>query len=285
MALKTGEQWKAHKDVTTELYTKLITTDRPETLEDLRTDPEWTALFWVWLDDEFSTENLEFLEAVDEFKRLHSGGDADAALVIFERFVKKESPREVNIPSDQRGFVTAKFALSAPEPPSQVDIFDVCYQEVFEMMSNDTWRRFYKTVDEVREAAPWSYGEDEDGQPVREVRKVVPKAPAITPDAADKWNGPALKVLKEGESTDYWEVGGAPFVILIEAKAKSGAPAYLVWAREYETAQGTITMTRKGSIFAKVNDDRGQVTVAGAIDEDGVDEAIGRFSEKEVVHA
>ena len=284
MALNTGEDWKANPGVSTELYTVMITEDRPKTLEDLRRDEDWTALFRVWLADEFSAENLEFLEAVELFKRLHPNGDAGAAQTIFLRFVRAQSEREVNIPSDQRQQATARFAPTAPAPPTEADIFDVCYQEVVEMIKADTWRRFAKNVDDVRESAPWSYGEDEEGQPTRVVNPVVPKAPPITSDVADKWNAPALKALKEGESTDFWEVGGTPFVILIEAKGKSPAPDYLVWAREYEPAQGTITLTRKGSIFAKVNDDRGQVTISGADDRDGVEEAIGRFSEKEVVH-
>ena len=130
----------------------------------------------------------------------------------------------------------------------------------------------------------WTYGVDEDGEPIREDRPVAPRPPSITSDVADKWNEVALKALPEKQSTDFWELGGNPFVIVIEAKGKSGAPEYLTWARDYEAPQGSITMTEKGSLFAKVTDNRGKLTISGADNEEGVTAAIGRFSMKEIVH-
>jgi hypothetical protein len=88
----------------------------------------------------------------------------------------------------------------------------------------------------------------------------------------------------EGETGNFWEPGGNPYVIVIKAKLdRPPTPKYLTWADKYTNATGNITMTAKGSIFAKVNDNRGKVTVSGASDIDGVKAAIGRFSQKEVI--
>jgi len=270
--LDTASKWKAYAGVTRQMYDVLMLDNKPTTLDALRTDPNWTALFRVFLTSELSGESLEFLDAVDEFKRLYPNGDEDAARVIYQRFVREGSERQINVPYTMRVETDAAFA--PPATPDEVDVFDICYGEVHQLLA-DPWRRFTANVEAMQDE-PVPYEES----PAAEV--AAPPAPKVTPAEADAWNQSALKALGEGKSTDFWEIGKDPFVIVIEAKGKSNPPRYLTWAREHEPAQGTITLTEKGSIFQK--DNPGKITIDAADDEEGVTRAIRRISRKGVVH-
>jgi hypothetical protein len=280
--LDTASKWKAALDRRNrpDLYQWLAIGPFPSSLAEARAQELWRDLLQVYLEVELSPENLEFLEAVDDFKRQHSGGDAAAARVIYERFVKDNSPRQVNLGASDRNAVDAYFTPTGDA--ASPTIFDAYYYGITELIKNDTWRRFADEVPKVRKEMG-AYEEDSAAAgDVYEDLESAPPQPDITSTKADKWNDAALKALREGETTSFWELGGSPYVIVIEAE-KSDPPPYLTWARKYANESGKITMTAKGSIFAKVNDNRGKVTVSGATSLDGVAEAIGRFSQKEVL--
>ena len=278
MPLTTMRDWKGDPNVTPTMFDYLTFEAVPDSLGNLRRDQTWTQLFYAYLLSAYTTENLEFLEAVEDFKRQYPNGDPDEARTIFALFVKEGSDKEVNLPFALRSEVATKLAPDAP--PAGADIFDASYTEIVRLTTADIVPRFIKIVNDVKKEANPS---TDDSGDIYEDPEAMPPPPDITSGDADKWNDAALKAMREGDCTDFWELGGTPYVIVIKAQLDKPAPDYLTWARKYSNASGNITMTAKGSMFAKVNDNRGKVTVVGASDISGVKAAIGRFSQKEVV--
>jgi len=92
----------------------------------------------------------------------------------------------------------------------------------------------------------------------------------------DNFNQAALKDLKEGFSTNFWQMDD---VVIIDAGMGVDQP-YVKWLREQpSTTKGsTVTMTAKAGAFSS-----GTVTVTGSSDQAKFKAAVARVSKKKVV--
>jgi hypothetical protein len=82
-------------------------------------DPNWWKLFCAFADKaEMSGENVDFLAAVDKFKKQPT---VVSAQEICQKFVRRGAPNEVNLAAENRKGVTQWF-----DP----DVFEVAYNEI-----------------------------------------------------------------------------------------------------------------------------------------------------------
>ena len=107
-----------------------------------------------------------------------------------------------------------------------------------------------------------------------------PIAVAMTRDrvdslVVDNWNEQALKTLKEGTDTVFYEIGD---LVIIDAKQPRDQP-YLDWARQQPQIRlgAKITMTKKGGAF-----DSGKITAVDVQNRASFEAAIKRVSNKKV---
>lgn len=169
----------------------------PTTLDAVYGDQTWRQVFGTWLGkDEFSDENLAFVEAVDAWKS--AGGRAKD---IYDRFVAEGSPKQVNIPDTQRGPITRAFT-TAGAPSSQFfdddvpeDIFDAARTEIWGLMQSDSFMRFLNQLGTVQHGMPALDGvpstpgrtragavdEDNDPGPLPETPDEAPEPPPNAP--------------------------------------------------------------------------------------------------------
>jgi hypothetical protein len=259
---------------------KLIPVDEL-TISEVLADDIWAEMLDICLRGYFAEENSGFLIAVNQLRK---AADANKARVIYDDYI----PDGANVTQINIAFATRQAliaAFGADPPPATADPFNKAYEEIVDLTNHDHWAKFTKMVSAVHQQL---IAEEDQSPSAADIMAdaAIPEAPpSVDADNFDKWNQEALKALKQGESTKFYELGGdRDYVILIEGQVtKLPTPKYLTWARKNVNANGTITMTAKGSVFAKLNDDRGKVTVAGAADMGGVTAAIARFSQKEVV--
>jgi hypothetical protein len=107
-----------------------------------------------------------------------------------------------------------------------------------------------------------------------------PTAVAMTRDrvdsaVVDNWNEEALKILKEGSDTVFYEIGD---LVIIDAKQPRNQP-YLDWAKQQPgiNPAAKITMTKKGGAF-----DSGRIKAEGVSNRFNFEAAIKRVSKKKV---
>lgn len=113
----------------------------------------YRSVFGKYMKSQFSEENLEFLEAVEEYKRITleqkdvAGIDsilADSILKLahntFETFVSSKADKQVNLPGQCRSCIAAKLKKCevVPEP----DLFDESETIIFDMVEKDVFVRF-----------------------------------------------------------------------------------------------------------------------------------------------
>ncbi|XP_027469174.1 regulator of G-protein signaling 16 isoform X1 [Zalophus californianus] len=98
------------------------------------------AAFHAFLKTEFSEENLEFWLACEEFKKLRSATKlASRAHKIFEEFICREAPKEVNIDHETRELTRMNLqAVTAT-------CFDVAQGKTRTLMEKDSYPRFLKS--------------------------------------------------------------------------------------------------------------------------------------------
>ncbi|GMR32737.1 hypothetical protein PMAYCL1PPCAC_02932 [Pristionchus mayeri] len=98
-------------------------------------------LFTQFLNKEFSSENIEFWTACEEFKKMKDGkkSTTEKANEIYRKFVAEGSPREVNLDSDTRAATKA-----AMESGCRTDMFTLAQGKIEQLMAKDSYRRFLK---------------------------------------------------------------------------------------------------------------------------------------------
>ncbi|GMR33410.1 hypothetical protein PMAYCL1PPCAC_03605, partial [Pristionchus mayeri] len=98
-------------------------------------------LFSQFLEKEFSSENIEFWTACEEYKKMKDGkkSKSEKANEIYREFVAEDSPREVNVDSATRAATKA-----AMESECGMDTFDLAQGKIEELMEKDSYRRFLK---------------------------------------------------------------------------------------------------------------------------------------------
>jgi hypothetical protein len=140
-----------------------------ENLDIILNSPDLLKLFTEFLCKEFCVENLLFLLAVKKFKEgFNSRRKAENihhGLSVYDKFIKINSPCEVNISGKCRDILNDKFGESEEMSPAQEEskelatsfkiegsiivsetVFDEAYREVAGMLSHDCLRRFKRHV-------------------------------------------------------------------------------------------------------------------------------------------
>ena len=260
----------------------------PAEIEACQQDAQWWETFTLFAKLEFCPENIAFLDEVDGFKK---SNDMDKAVQIYENYVKAGSPDQVNLPSTLVKPLTA--ILEDADDPASLEMFDEAYKEILKITRSGTYKNF---IDVCAIARPLLLDEDvpppppPDDEPPpppppeeEEVAKVIsgPTQGVFTRDmidmaVVDNFNQAALKDLKEGLSTNFWQLDD---VVIIDAGMGVDQP-YVKWLREQPgvTRGSTVTMTAKAGAFSS-----GTVTVSGASDQAKFKTAVARVSKKKVV--
>eukprot|EP00475_Leptophrys_vorax_P012021 TRINITY_DN18474_c0_g1_i2.p1 TRINITY_DN18474_c0_g1~~TRINITY_DN18474_c0_g1_i2.p1 ORF type:complete len:515 (-),score=127.81 TRINITY_DN18474_c0_g1_i2:58-1602(-) len=115
----------------------------------LLSNPQARSLFQQFLESEFSVENLFFVDACDALRRTFQTPDHDKGMIlaslaaIQDTFLSASASSSVNISHRTRKEVLDNIR-SAIENPDQFDprILDAAFEEVFAMMSKDSFSRF-----------------------------------------------------------------------------------------------------------------------------------------------
>ncbi len=265
MGLKT---WKTDPQVTQDMLAKLRAESPPATLDQCRQDPIWRAMLLLSLADEYSTENLEFLDAVDNLRARQP--DGQLARQIYDQFVSDSAPTQVNLYSGNHDTLRDAFAAN-PAPDSVTGPFDAAYIEIYGLVRDDKYGKFITTANGVREEL-----EEE-----KAVRIDTPGAVQLTADqidtkVVDQWNERALKDLTQGQATGFYQAGN--LVLLVHPQGRQGGQPYLEWAADQDgVVEGTVTMTKKGGALSA-----GSITAAGVQDKATFEAAVARVSKKKV---
>jgi hypothetical protein len=110
-------------------------------------DATMKSAFRAHLIDELGDESLAFLDAADNFvAKFEQEGKQRRARMIFDEFVARGAPLEINISSGTREHL----ALVFQRGNVSMTVFEVARQEVVRMMCSDTFPRFLKKYEDER---------------------------------------------------------------------------------------------------------------------------------------
>ncbi|XP_077013305.1 regulator of G-protein signaling 16 isoform X2 [Tamandua tetradactyla] len=111
-----------------------------ESFDLLLSSKNGVAAFHAFLKTEFSEENLEFWLACEEFKKIRSAAKLTSrAQRIFEEFVRREAPKEVNIDHETRELTRTNLQATT------ATCFDVAQGKTRTLMEKDSYPRFLKS--------------------------------------------------------------------------------------------------------------------------------------------
>lgn len=111
-----------------------------QSLENLLRSKYGMATFHTFLKSEFSDENIEFWLVCEDFKKTRSLSRLSSrAKKIFERYIKAEAPKEINI-----DHVTRELIKQNVHAPTKV-CFDEAQRIVFGLMERDSYPRFLRS--------------------------------------------------------------------------------------------------------------------------------------------
>lgn len=123
----------------------------PETLREWKKsldivlqDPAGRILFHRHLNMEHSMENMQFCKEVDRFKTLPANKLEKEAKAIAAKYVGEGTPKALNLDSSVVKKVEAQ--LKTPHR----DMFDEARQTAYELMAQDTFRRFKTSPDYLK---------------------------------------------------------------------------------------------------------------------------------------
>lgn len=274
MALDTVEAWKAKADEG--MLTRLKEGPLPSSFKDCWRDLEWRAMIELFAKEEYSPENLDFLAAVDDFK---TQGDATTAAKIYEMYVVPSGYKQVNLYEDNHKKLTDFFEGKEPSDVPR-EIFDPAYEEITQVVEQDTWRRFSLAAGAVGPALAREEAGPEEAEAQIDVsapRKVEMSPDKVDRSVVDNWNEEALKSLGQGESTHFYEIGD---LIIIDAKKPEVQP-YIGWAtnRDEVDLEAAIFMVKKGGAF-----DPGSISARGVQNRGNFAAAIKRVSKKKILY-
>jgi Regulator of G protein signaling domain len=232
-------------------------------------DPAWRALLRLYLEDTSAVENLDFLDSVEEFRAYPS---ANAAGVVFERYLRDGAQDAINIDYGPRQDILKRFAED--DHLDDAALFDRACDAVRANIEG----AFYSFQGLANRAGQEARTPTED--PAAHVIVDDPDPLVMGPDHVDRavvdtWNETALKSLVEKETTLFYEIGD---LVIIDARQPAGVQPYVNWASTATPRPGQITMTKKGGAF-------GPGSIAAARVQNAVvfEAAVRRVSKKEVV--
>ncbi|XP_030062313.1 regulator of G-protein signaling 2 [Microcaecilia unicolor] len=111
-----------------------------ETFDNLLANKYGVAAFRAFLKSEFSEENIEFWLACEDFKKTKSPHKLiPKAKKIYDEFIEKEAPKEINIDFQTREMITQN--LHAPAKCC----FNAAQKRVYSLMENNSYPRFLQS--------------------------------------------------------------------------------------------------------------------------------------------
>ncbi|OQR87815.1 hypothetical protein ACHHYP_07968 [Achlya hypogyna] len=113
--------------------------------EPLLRDEMAMCYFHQFLVQEYSSENLEFLDSVNAFEDGYDsapGTSVDRAARILRLFVDENAPLQINIPSKIRVRLERKVMKDRDAPR---DVFRAAKSEIVALVQRDSWPRYLKT--------------------------------------------------------------------------------------------------------------------------------------------
>ncbi|XP_072919639.1 regulator of G-protein signaling 5-like [Hemitrygon akajei] len=111
-----------------------------ESLEKLLMNSYGLAAFKAFLQSEHSEENIEFWMACEDYKATKSPNKlASKAKKIFEDFIEKEAPQEINVDHYTKEVTMKNLA----EPTTST--FELAQKRVLSLMEKDSFSRFLKS--------------------------------------------------------------------------------------------------------------------------------------------
>eukprot|EP00164_Ancoracysta_twista_P006291 GFYU01008740.1.p1 GENE.GFYU01008740.1~~GFYU01008740.1.p1 ORF type:complete len:369 (+),score=101.81 GFYU01008740.1:86-1108(+) len=118
-----------------------------ELLEILQ-DPVASKVFEAYLEKEYSQENIQFWQEVNEYRKiLDNNTRVQKARHLYDVYVRDGSKRQINIPFGLQDGVTKEIAaLEGSSEDWPADMFDRAQEHIFVIMELDNFRRF-KNID------------------------------------------------------------------------------------------------------------------------------------------
>lgn len=111
-----------------------------KSLENLLRSKYGMATFHSFLKSEFSDENIEFWLVCEDFKKIRNSSRLNSrAKKIFERYVKSEAPKEINIDHRTRDLIKQNV-----QAPTRL-CFDDAQKIVYGLMEKDSYPRFLRS--------------------------------------------------------------------------------------------------------------------------------------------
>ncbi|XP_029970736.1 regulator of G-protein signaling 21-like [Salarias fasciatus] len=111
-----------------------------DSLETFLSKKSGQTAFWEFLKSEFCEESLDFWLACEDFKTCDSPEErTQRAAVIYEEFVRDDSPKQVNL-----DFYTRDIISQSLLQPSQ-SCFDVAQRKIYSLMENGAFPRFLQS--------------------------------------------------------------------------------------------------------------------------------------------
>ncbi|XP_056328286.1 regulator of G-protein signaling 13 [Danio aesculapii] len=137
--LRRLEKWRFRCPLT-EKINPGETSQWSQSLENLLRSKYGMSTFHTFLKSEFSDENIEFWLVCEDFKKTRSLSRLSSrAKKIFERYIKAEAPKEINI-----DHVTRELIKQNVHAPTKV-CFDEAQRIVFGLMERDSYPRFLRS--------------------------------------------------------------------------------------------------------------------------------------------
>ncbi|KAB5579813.1 hypothetical protein PHYPO_G00199250 [Pangasianodon hypophthalmus] len=111
-----------------------------QSLETLLRSKSGKTTFQAFLKSEFSDENIEFWTTCEEFKKIKCNSRLNSrAKKIFERYVRAEAPKEINIDHKTRELIKQNV-----QTPTRY-CFEEAQKIVFSLMEKDSYPRFLRS--------------------------------------------------------------------------------------------------------------------------------------------
>ncbi|XP_007250763.3 regulator of G-protein signaling 21-like [Astyanax mexicanus] len=111
-----------------------------QSLEKLLVHPCGVLVFQMFSKSEFCEENLEFWLACEDFKKSKTSETlAIKAQNIYDKFLRKDSPKEINL-----DFRTKEHINQCLQQPSS-NSFDEAQRRIFYLMENNSYPRFLES--------------------------------------------------------------------------------------------------------------------------------------------
>jgi hypothetical protein len=142
MGFQGAEQWRAGlaNEPGDYFNSVVLTQAAPASLDECYADQSWFTLFWYFCQSEFSTENVDFVVAVDDFVR---SGSLPAAEHIYDTYV---ATNDVNISGPVKQALDTEFGARGDDFHCAPGVFDEARTEIFNLMRRDSFNRFQASV-------------------------------------------------------------------------------------------------------------------------------------------